>query len=79
VFLWPFYAIDYALAEICALEYYQWANTDFSAAWKSYLNFCKESGSENFHQLILHAGLGDPFADGTLESLGEWLKEQITK
>lgn len=32
IYLWPFYAIDYALAQVCALEYCQWMNEDFEKA-----------------------------------------------
>lgn len=72
-FQWPFYAIDYALAQVCALEYYQWMNKDFKGAWNSYLQFCRETGSESFPQLIKNAGLKNPFEEDTLQSLADWL------
>lgn len=77
MFQWPFYAIDYALAQVCALEYYQWMNRDFSEAWRSYLGFCRETGSESFPQLVQNAGLKSPFAEGTLQSLIDWLHKQL--
>lgn len=72
-FQWPFYAIDYALAQVCALEYYQWMNQDFKEAWNSYLQFCRETGSESFPQLVKNAGLKNPFEEDTLQSLSDWL------
>jgi M3 family oligoendopeptidase len=73
VIIWPFYAIDYALAEVCALEYYEWMSRNHDKAWESYLNFCNNTGVENFHELIKNAGLPDPFKPGTLPKLSNWL------
>lgn len=77
MFQWPFYAIDYALAQVCALEYYHWAGGDREAAWQSYLTFCRKTGTESFPRLVLDAGLKDPFAEGTLRDLVEWLRTQL--
>lgn len=73
MFQWPFYAIDYALAQICALEYYRWMSEDFKGAWQSYLTFCQETGTKSFPELVRSAGLDNPFEMGTLKSLTEWL------
>lgn len=77
MFQWPFYAIDYALAQVCALEYYHWAHRDQRKAWESYLMFCKKTGTESFPELVRDAGLKDPFAEGTLKELVEWLQSQL--
>ena len=77
MFQWPFYAIDYALAQVCALEYYQWACEDREAAWQSYLLFCRRTGTESFPRLVSEAGLRDPFAEGTLRELTAWLEKQL--
>lgn len=77
MFQWPFYAIDYALAQVCALEYYQWACEDREAAWQSYLLLCRRTGTESFPQLVRAAGLPDPFAEGTLRELAEWLETRL--
>lgn len=69
MFQWPFYAIDYALAQVCALEYYQWACEDREAAWQSYLLFCRKTGTESFPRLVSEAGLRDLFAAGMLREL----------
>lgn len=74
MYQWPFYAIDYALAQVCALEYLHWMKEDLSGAWKSYLTFCQNTGTESFRELTEHAGLDDPFAKGTIEKLVAWLE-----
>ncbi len=77
MYQWPFYAIDYALAQVCALEYYHWMNTDFGAAWKSYLTFCRDTGTKSFPQLVADAGLDDPFKAETMVHLVNWLQSRL--
>lgn len=73
MFYWPFYAIDYGLAQAAALEYREWMRRDYGAAWDSYLTLCRESGVKNFRELVRSAGLDDPFAKGTVQKLAETL------
>lgn len=77
MYQWPFYAVDYALAEICALEYFHWMQEDRESAWKSYLSFCRNTGTESFQELIEHAGMDNPFREGTVEKLVNWLQTQL--
>ncbi|MGN1147300.1 MAG: M3 family oligoendopeptidase [Lachnospiraceae bacterium] len=77
MYYWPFYAIDYALAQVCALEYYQWMKEDFTGAWESYLRFCEASGNKNFPEAIKAAGLGNPFEEEGLKKLMDWLQMQL--
>jgi len=69
VFYWPFYAIDYGLAQVAALEYRAWMRRDYDAAWNSYLQLCRDSDVRNFRELLVSAGLDDPFARGTVGKL----------
>ena len=77
MFQWPFYAIDYALAQVCALEYLRWMNEDHAAAWNSYLGFCRRTGTDSFPSLVRSAGLGDPFEERTLADLTDWLNQRL--
>ncbi len=79
MFQWPFYAIDYALAQVCALEYLRWMNEDREAAWNSYLDFCRRTGTDSFPGLARSAGLGDPFGEDTLRELTDWLNDRLLK
>ena len=76
-FLWPFYAIDYALAQVCALQYDQRMHEDPRGAWQSYLAFCNASGNENFPQALQTAGLKNLFAADGLAELMNWLKTRL--
>lgn len=77
-YYWPFYAIDYALAQVCALEYYQWMDKDPDGAWKSYLAFCNASGNMNFPEAIHAAGLANPFEEEGLQNLMTWLQMRLS-
>lgn len=76
-FQYPFYAIDYALAQVCALEYHRWMKNDFAGAWKSYLTFCRETGRRNFPDTVRAAGLDDPFQEESIQNLMDWLRLQL--
>lgn len=76
-FLWPFYAIDYALAQVCALQYYRWMNENPEEAWRSYLTFCHASGNQNFPEALKTAGLNSPFAEDGLKDLMNWLQTRL--
>lgn len=73
----PFYYIDYALAQICALQFWQRSLNDFDGAWTDYLALCQLGGSKSFLELVTTAHLRSPFEEGTVESImdfiGEWL------
>ncbi|MFJ7680781.1 M3 family oligoendopeptidase [Peribacillus butanolivorans] len=73
----PFYYIDYALAQICAFQFWKRSVEGDVAAWEDYLNLCQLGGSKSFLGLVESANLKSPFADGTVESvvkvIDEWL------
>lgn len=74
---WPFYAIDYGLAQVCALEYARWMDEDKDSAWQSYLRFCRASGNMNFPEALRAAGLESPFEEGSLNNLMDWLRSRL--
>ncbi|MCS7075146.1 MAG: M3 family oligoendopeptidase [Bacteroidia bacterium] len=75
----PFYYIDYALAQICALQYWRWYQEQPEAAWQSYLTLCKAGGSKSFLELLELGGLSSPFDEDTVRSVVEhayqWLDQ----
>ena len=79
IYHWPFYAIDYALADIGALGYYRWMHEDREASWESYLRLCRESGTMDFPSLVKSAGLGSPFEEETMVRLAEWMERKLTE
>ncbi len=71
IYKWPFYYIDYTLAQVCAFQFWKKANNDRQSAWDAYLKLCKAGGSDSFLNVIKIAGLISPFEDGCMEHLVE--------
>ena len=62
----PFYYIDYVLAQICALQFWDRADVDREAAMRDYVALCARGGEAPFQELARGAGLVSPFDDGCL-------------
>lgn len=75
----PFYYIDYALAQTCALQYWKWAESDRTAAFASYLKICDVGGSKPFLDILVEGELKSPFTDECLKEIVDhsyaWLTE----
>ena len=74
IFMYPFYYIDYCMAQTIAFEFFLLANKDRAAAWKKYLAFVDKAGTATFEQIVEGAGLVLPYEDGAIESIAEELK-----
>ena len=61
IFMFPFYYIDYALAQICAFQFYGRMKENNDEAWASYLKLCRAGGSRGYFELLDYAGLKNPF------------------
>lgn len=76
IFLYPFYYIDYALAQICAFQLYGRMKNNKEQAWKDYYALCQAGGSKGYFKLLELANLLNPFKEGNVEaSVREVLKE----
>ena len=76
IFLYPFYYIDYALAQMCAFQYYGRMKKNRDAAWQDYLRLCRAGGTKGYFELLEVGGLLNPFRDGTVEkSVGHVIEE----
>ncbi|MFB5192920.1 M3 family oligoendopeptidase [Alicyclobacillus fastidiosus] len=69
IYMYPFYYIDYTLAQICAFQYWVRAEENRGAAWRDYLEICKVGGSQSFLEIVDTGGLRSPFADGCVASV----------
>ena len=76
IFLYPFYYIDYALAQMCAFQYYGRMKTDRKAAWEDYLRLCRAGGTKGYFALLEEGNLLNPFHEGTVKaSIGHVIEE----
>lgn len=57
----PFYYIDYALAQTCALQLWLGSRIDAEGTMETYRKLCAAGGSKPFAQLVSEAGLTSPF------------------
>ncbi len=79
IYHYPFYYIDYCLAQTVALEVWAETQTDYAAAWARYLRFVAQGGKQTFVELCATAGLTTPFEDGCLAGIVDtvvaWLEK----
>ena len=76
IFLYPFYYIDYALAQMGAFHYYGLMKTDRPKAWADYLRLCRAGGTKGYFDLLKEGGLPNPFEPGTVEAcVGHVIRE----
>ena len=79
IYKWPFYYIDYALAQVCALQFHFMNEANHDRAWDSYLRLLRGSGFQSFDETLALAGLASPFAPGVLEKVGRQAMEFLEK
>ena len=79
IFKYPFYYIDYTLAQICAFQFWKRSMEDQKLAWADYVKLCKAGGSDSFVKLTELANLISPFKDGCVKSvistIEKWLDD----
>lgn len=77
IFMLPFYYIDYALASVHALEFYQRMQADRGDAWTDYLELCRLGGSVSYLELLKRGHLRNPFESGTLQKIIDPLQKEL--
>ena len=79
IYDYPFYYIDYCLAQTCAIQYKAMMDEDYEKAWESYLKFCRLSASGFFTDMLKEVGLKSPFEDGCIKNVIGKLEERMGK
>lgn len=69
IFLNPFYYIDYALATMVALQFYEKSVVDEKATWDQYIAYCTMGGSKTFLESIQEIGFHSPFEQKKMTEL----------
>jgi M3 family oligoendopeptidase len=77
IFGMPFYYIDYALAETCALQLWRLGRKDPGEAMRRYLRLCEIGGTRSFLGVLEEGGLESPFEEGVLPPLVELVREEL--
>ncbi len=61
IYVRPFYYIDYALAQTCALHFWLRSLRDPAQTVRDYVALCDRGGESSFKELLKSAGLPSPF------------------
>jgi len=77
IFQAPFYIIEYALAQICAYQYYFRSLENRDAAWADYLRLCTAGGSKGYFELLKEGNLKNPFDDGVVEEISKQVRGMV--
>ncbi len=77
IFLFPFYYVDYALAQICAFNYYGMSKEDREGTWADYMRLCKCGGKFGYFDTLKYANLLNPFEEGTVKKIVDSLLEEL--
>lgn len=77
IFLYPFYYIEYGLAQVCAFQYYVGMKKDRDKTWADYLKLCKAGGSEGYFKLLEIGRLDNPFKEETIKKVAENIMAEL--
>jgi M3 family oligoendopeptidase len=79
IFMSPFYYVDYTLAQVCALQFWNRLQKNDENAFNDYYKICKVGGTLPFRQIVQTAGLKVPFEDGCLKETAAAVEEWFSK
>lgn len=78
IYHYPFYYIDYCLAQTVALEYWAMSQENYEDAFRKYNDFVAEGGKYTFVELCEKGSAIAPFKQGSLKAIvkaaEKWLK-----
>lgn len=77
IYEYPFYYIDYCLAQSVALQFFIAFNNDKKDAWKRYVKLVGKAGTESYSQLVETAGFKSPFKYGTMKQISNAVYDWI--
>jgi len=79
IFMYPFYYVEYALAMLCALQFYLRRQSDPEGAWADYMKLCRLGGSLGYFDLLKAANLKNPFEEETIREVTEAVMKAIAE
>ena len=77
IYSFPFYYIDYCLAQTVALSFWAMIQKDKDDAWRHYMAYTAQGGSRVFTDLLKNAGLQSPFDEACLRGVCEQAKQWL--
>ena len=77
IFLYPFYYVDYAMAQMGAFEFYTKMKEDRKADWADYYKLCAAGGSMGYFDLLKYSGLHKVLEDGSVKIILKGVFEEL--
>lgn len=77
IFLYPFYYVDYAMAQMGTFEFYTKMKEDRKAAWADYYKLCAAGGSMGYFDLLKYSGLHKVLEDGSVKIILKGVFEEL--
>ena len=75
IFLYPFYYIDYAMAQLDAFALYR-QQVEGGDAWGNYLKLCGMGGKYGYFETLERAGLPNPLVSDSVRELAVFVRKQ---
>ncbi len=75
IFLYPFYYVDYAMAQLCALQLYK-TKTEGGDAWGKYIGLCSMGGKYGYFETLEKAGLKMPLNDDVVKEMADFAEKE---
>ncbi|MBQ6065263.1 MAG: M3 family oligoendopeptidase [Clostridia bacterium] len=78
IFLYPFYYVDYALAQMGAFHLYR-RQTETGEGWDDYLTLCGLGGQYGYFETLERAGIPNPLDPETVKATAAFCEAQAEK
>ena len=69
IYLYPFYYIDYCMAQVMSLQFYALSLEDREKAWEKYMAFVRQGGTKTFVDLAHSVDLRSPIDQGCVKDV----------
>ena len=78
VFENPLYYLDYTIAQVVALEFFNESRKDHKAAFDKYIAFDRRGGKYPFRTLLKESGIANPMDDDTLKEVADEVMDYLS-
>lgn len=75
----PFYGIDYAISNICALSFYDRVNNNIEDAFSDYFDLCSKGNTLSLKRTIKKYRFNNPFDSNDIKNLSDNIIKEIDK
>ncbi len=83
IYLYPFYYIDYCMAQVMSLQFFALSLEDRAAAWQKYMDLVRLGGTKTFIDLAHAVELRSPLDAGCVKDVCtatfQWTEEHLTE